>query len=81
MKGPDWGALKAGKRFIRGALCPGKTYIAPMGSAQGTEEKERKRRESVMSGERYIRVPLYFINFYFVCFFSPVTSTHTISMQ
>jgi len=30
-----------------------------MGFAQGTEEKERKRRESVIPGERYIRVPLY----------------------
>jgi len=27
-----------------------------MGFAQGTEGKERKRRESVISGERYIRV-------------------------
>jgi len=30
-----------------------------MGFAKGTEEKEHKRRESVISGERYIRVPLY----------------------
>ena len=35
------GALKAGKRNIRGALYPGKIYIALMGFAQGTEGKER----------------------------------------
>jgi len=58
LKGPDRGALKEGKRYIRGALYPGKTYIALMGFAKGTEEKEHKRRESVISGERYIRVPL-----------------------
>jgi len=34
------------------ALYPGKTYIALMGFSQGTEGKERKRRESVISGER-----------------------------
>jgi len=58
LKGPDGGALKAGKRYIRGALYPGKTHIALMGFAQGTEENERKRRESVISGERHNRVPL-----------------------
>jgi len=33
-----------------------------MGFSQGTEEKERKRQESVISKERYIRVPLYSFN-------------------
>jgi len=36
LKGLNWGALKAGKRYIGGALYPGKTYIARMGFAQGT---------------------------------------------
>jgi len=71
LKGPDCGALKAGERYIQGALYPGKTYIALMGFAQGTEGKERKRRESVISGERYIRVPLYLkMKVFFFCFFS-----------
>jgi len=52
LKGPDWGALKAVKRYIRGAQYPGKKYIALMGFAQGTEEKELYRRESIISGER-----------------------------
>ena len=33
------GALKAGTRYIRGALYPGKRYNALMGFAQGTEGK------------------------------------------
>jgi len=44
---------------MRGALYPGKTYIALMGFAQGTGGKERSKRESVISGERYIRVSLF----------------------
>jgi len=41
LKGPDRGVLKAGERYIRGALYPGKTYVALMGFAQGTQGKER----------------------------------------
>jgi len=55
------GALNAGKRYIWGALYPEKTYIALMDFAQGTEGKERQSRESVISGERYNRVPLYML--------------------
>jgi len=40
LMGPDCGALKAGKRYIRKALYPGKTYIALKGFAQGAEGKE-----------------------------------------
>jgi len=32
----NWGALKAGERYIGGALYPEKTYIALTGFAQGT---------------------------------------------
>ena len=39
--GADRGALKTGKRYIWGALYPGKTSIPLMGFAQGTEGKER----------------------------------------
>jgi len=42
LKGPDWGALRAEKRYIQGALYPErKTHIALMGFARGIEGKER----------------------------------------
>ena len=58
-KGTRLRRVKSGKVFYPGSVISGKKYIAPTGFAQGTDGKERYRRESVISGERYIRVPLY----------------------
>jgi len=65
LKGPERGALKAS---YPGSAISGKKYIAFMGFARGTEGKERYRRESVISGERYIRVPLYILEYILECF-------------
>jgi len=58
-KGTRLRSVKSGKPLTGERNIREKKYIALMGFAQGTEGKERYRRESVISGESYIRVPLY----------------------